>query len=50
MPADLWLGKREGWAILTGLGQSGAVGVVLLGAAAACCSGPAERKLVVQGG
>ena len=48
-PADLWLGKHEGWAVLGTLGLQAAWAVALL----ACCRlllRVAERRLVVQGG
>jgi ABC-2 type transport system permease protein len=49
VPADLWLGKREGWEALAGLGFAGAWALVLL----ACCGvvlRSATRRVVVQGG
>lgn len=49
VPADIWLGRRHGGEILTGLGFQLAWVVVLL----ACCAGLlrlAERRVVVQGG
>ena len=49
VPSDIWLGKREGWAILGGLGQSAVWIAVLLGVAALLVRG-GQRKLVVQGG
>jgi ABC-2 type transport system permease protein len=49
VPADIWLGKREGIEILTGLGQSLLWAAVLLGAGVLLLRA-AERKLVVQGG
>lgn len=49
VPTDIWLGKREGWAIVGGLGQSAAWTAVLL-AAAGLLIRAGQRKLVVQGG
>jgi ABC-2 type transport system permease protein len=49
VPSDIWLGKREGWAILGGLGQS-VLWAVLLLAAAGLLIRAGQRKLVVQGG
>ena len=49
VPSDIWLGKREGWAILGCLGQSAVWIAVLLGVAALLVRG-GQRKLVVQGG
>jgi ABC-2 type transport system permease protein len=49
VPADIWLGKREGWEAMAGLGFGIAWAVVLLG----CCwlvLRTATRKVVVQGG
>jgi ABC-2 type transport system permease protein len=49
VPADIWLGKREGWDIVVGLAFGVAWSAVLLG----CCwlvLGRATRKVVVQGG
>ena len=49
VPIDIWLGQREGWDVLAGLGFQAAWGAVLLLA----CAGLlrlAERKVVVQGG
>lgn len=49
IPADLWLGQRDGWAILGGLAQSTAWAIALL----ALCQfvlRAAERRVVVQGG
>jgi ABC-2 type transport system permease protein len=48
-PADLWLGKHQGWAILGTLGLQAAWAVVLLTACALLLR-VAERKVVVQGG
>lgn len=48
-PADIWLGKRVGWDIVSGLGLQALWAVVLFG----CCSlvlRAATRKVVVQGG
>jgi ABC-2 type transport system permease protein len=49
VPTDIWLGRRDGWAILGGLGQSALWIAVLLGAAAVLLRA-GQRKLVVQGG
>lgn len=49
VPADIWLGKRDGWAILGGLGQS-ALWLAVLLALASLLLRAAERKVVVQGG
>jgi len=49
VPSDIWLGRRDGWAILGGLGQSALWIAVLLGLAALLVRG-GQRKLVVQGG
>lgn len=49
VPADIWLGQRQGVEILTGLGQSALWAAALLGAGALLLRA-AERKLVVQGG
>jgi ABC-2 type transport system permease protein len=49
VPSDIWLGRREGWAILTGLGQS-ALWIVVLLTAAGLLVRAGQRKLVVQGG
>ena len=49
VPADIWLGKRQGVEILTGLGQSLLWAAVLLGAGVVLLHA-AERRLVVQGG
>jgi ABC-2 type transport system permease protein len=49
VPTDIWLGKREGWAILGGLAQSALWIAVLLGVAALLIRA-GQRKLVVQGG
>jgi ABC-2 type transport system permease protein len=49
VPIDIWLGQREGWDVLAGLGFQAVWGAVLLLA----CAGLlrlAERKVVVQGG
>ena len=48
-PADLWLGKEEGWAVLGVLGLQALWAVVLL-AGCRLLLGVAERKVVVQGG
>jgi ABC-2 type transport system permease protein len=48
-PADLWLGKHEGWAILGVLGLQ-ALWAVLLLVGCRLLLGVAERKVVVQGG
>jgi ABC-2 type transport system permease protein len=48
-PADLWLGKDQGWALLGVLALQAGWALVLL----VCCRmllGVAERKVVVQGG
>ncbi|MCR6030943.1 ABC transporter permease [Nocardioides sp. zg-579] len=48
-PADIWLGQREGWSLLGGLGLQAGWAVALL----ALCSlvlARATRKVVVQGG
>ncbi len=48
-PADIWLGNRTGWSLLSGLGLQALWVVVLL----ACCQwvlSAATRKVVVQGG
>lgn len=49
VPADLWLGKRTGWAAIEGLGLQ-ALWVVVLMAAASALLRQAERHAVVQGG
>ncbi len=49
VPADIWLGKREGWDLLAGLGF-GALWAVLLFAACQWVLARATRKVVVQGG
>ena len=49
VPTDIWLGRREGWAIFTGLGQSALWIMVLLGLAGLLVRA-GQRKLVVQGG
>ena len=49
VPADIWLGQREGWAILTGLAFQAGWCVALLLACAAVLR-LADRKVVVQGG
>jgi len=49
VPSDIWLGKRDGWAILTGLGQS-ALWIAVLLVLGAVLLRLAERKVVVQGG
>ena len=49
VPADIWLGKRQGWDIVVGLAFGVGWSAVLLG----CCwlvLGRATRKVVVQGG
>jgi len=49
VPADLWLGRHQGAAILAFLGFQAGWTAVLLG----CCHvvlGAATRKVVVQGG
>ena len=49
VPADIWLGKREGWDVVVGLAFGVGWAAVLLG----CCwlvLGRATRKVVVQGG
>jgi ABC-2 type transport system permease protein len=49
VPIDIWLGQREGWDVLAGLGFQAVWGAVLL----LSCAGLlrlAERKVVVQGG
>ena len=48
-PADLWLGKHEGWGVVGTLGLQLLWAAVLLGACAALLK-VAERKVVVQGG
>ncbi|NYD41779.1 ABC transporter permease [Nocardioides panaciterrulae] len=48
-PADIWLGQRAGWGLVTGLGLQLLWALVLLG----CCQlvlAAATRKVVVQGG
>ena len=49
VPADIWLGQREGVAVLVGLGWQAGWAVVLL-AAGAWLLRIAERRVVVQGG
>jgi ABC-2 type transport system permease protein len=49
VPTDIWLGRRDGWAILGGLGQSALWIAVLLGGSALLLRS-GQRKLVVQGG
>jgi ABC-2 type transport system permease protein len=49
VPADIWLGKREGWEVVTGLGF-GVLWAAVLFAACALVLGRATRKVVVQGG
>jgi ABC-2 type transport system permease protein len=49
VPIDIWLGRREGWEVVTGLGFQAGWGALLLLA----CAGVlrlADRKVVVQGG
>ena len=48
-PADLWLGKHEGWGVLGTLGVQAVWGVVLLTACGLLLR-LAERRVVVQGG
>ena len=48
-PADIWLGQRTGWEIVSGLGAQVAWIVVLLGLCQAVLVA-ATRKVVVQGG
>ena len=48
-PADIWLGQRAGWGLVTGLGLQLCWAIVLLG----CCQlalNAATRKVVLQGG
>jgi ABC-2 type transport system permease protein len=49
VPADIWLGQRHGWTVLTGLGFQAAWGAVLLIACAAVLH-VADRRVVLQGG
>jgi ABC-2 type transport system permease protein len=49
VPADLWLGKRTGWAAVEGLAFQAGWAVVLLAVCAAVLR-VAERRVVVQGG
>ena len=49
VPADIWLGKREGWDLLAGLGF-GALWAAVLFAACHLVLARATRKVVVQGG
>jgi ABC-2 type transport system permease protein len=49
VPADIWLGKREGWDVLAGLGF-GALWVAVLFGACHLVLDRATRKVVVQGG
>jgi ABC-2 type transport system permease protein len=49
VPADIWLGKREGWDLLAGLGF-GAFWVAVLFSASWLVLERATRKVVVQGG
>ncbi len=49
VPADIWLGKREGWEVLLGLGFGAAWAAVLFGACWLLLR-QATRKVVVQGG
>jgi ABC-2 type transport system permease protein len=49
IPADIWLGKRSGLALVEGLGLQAMWAAVLLGLGAAVL-GLATRKVVVQGG
>jgi ABC-2 type transport system permease protein len=48
-PADIWLGQRTGWGVVTGLGAQVAWIVVLLALCQVVLSA-ATRKVVVQGG
>jgi ABC-2 type transport system permease protein len=48
-PADLWLGKEQGWGVLGVLALQALWAVVLL-AGCRVLLGVAERKVVVQGG
>jgi ABC-2 type transport system permease protein len=49
VPADIWLGKREGWDLVAGL-AFGAGWAALLLAACWVVLGRATHKVVVQGG
>lgn len=49
VPADIWLGQREGWAAVAGLGFQAAWATALL-VAAHVVLGRARAKVVVQGG
>jgi ABC-2 type transport system permease protein len=49
VPTDIWLGRRDGWAILGGLGQS-ALWIAVLLVASGVLLRAGQRKLVVQGG
>jgi ABC-2 type transport system permease protein len=49
VPSDIWLGRRDGWAIVGGLAQS-ALWVAALLALAGLLVRAGQRKLVVQGG
>ena len=48
-PADIWLGHRTGWSLVTGLALQAVWAVVLLGACQLMLRA-ATRKVVVQGG
>ena len=49
IPADIWLGQREGWGLVGGLALQAGWAVVLLGVCALVLR-QATRKVVVQGG
>ena len=49
MPADIWLGKREGWDLVAGLAFGVGWAVVLFGVCWLVLR-QATRKVVVQGG
>jgi ABC-2 type transport system permease protein len=49
VPADIWLGKREGWELVGGLAQSAGWAALLLGACMLVLR-QATRRVVVQGG
>ena len=49
VPSDIWLGRRHGWSILAGLGQS-AVWIAVLLTVCGLLVRAGQRKLVVQGG
>jgi ABC-2 type transport system permease protein len=49
VPIDIWLGRRDGWEVLSGLGFQAGWGALLLLACAAVLR-LADRKVVVQGG